>query len=143
MKIGRVTEADLPGLAALYQQLLPNDASVEKMREALGTIERNPNQVVLCAKVDGRIVGSLLAVACQMLFGQCRSFLVIEDMVVDAACRRQGVGTALMQEVERFARERNCSYLMLITDTDREGAQRFYQSLGYEADHYVGFKKAL
>lgn len=143
MEIGRITEEDLPALASLYQQLLPNEPSVEKMREALPAIQQNPNQFVLGAKIDGRLIGSVLGVACQMLFGQCRSFMIVEDVVVDAGYRRMGVGTALMRALEQYALERNCSYIMLITDTDREGAQRFYASLGYQIDHYKALKKVL
>ena len=143
MKIERITETDLPELALLYQQLQPNEASLEKMKAALQVIQHNPNQVVLGAKIDGQLVGSVLGLACQMLFGQCKPFLVVEDVVVDANHRRAGVATALMRAIEQYAGECHCSYIMLITDTDREGAQRFYASLGYKTDPYKGFKKAL
>lgn len=143
MDIGPIIPEDLPALSLLYQQLVPNDPAVEKMREALAVIQRNPNEVVLGAKIKGQLVGTVLVVACQMLFGQCKSFAVVEDVVVDSGHRHQGVGTALMREVERWALARNCRYLMLITDTDRAEAQRFYESLGYETDHYCGFKKML
>ena len=143
MDIGPITEEALPALSLLYQQLVPNDPAVDKMREALQVIQRNPNQIILAARIEGRLVGSVLGVACQMLFGQCKSFAVVEDVVVDADHRRRGVGTALMREIERWALGRNCSYILLITDDDREEAQRFYESLGYQTDHYKGFKKTL
>ncbi len=143
MEIGPITEEDLSALALLYQQLKPNEASVEKMREALPQVQRNPNQFVLGAKIEGRLVGSVLGVACQMLFGQCKSFMVVEDVVVDADHRRAGVGTALLREIERYAAERGCSYILLITETDRVEAQRFYASLGYQTDPYQGFVKKM
>lgn len=143
MEIGRITEVDLPALAILYQQLQPNEPSVAKMQEALKVIQHNLNQVMLGAKINGQLIGSVLGIACPMLFGQCKSFLVVEDVVVDANHRRMGVGTALMRAIERYAVERHCSYIMLITDTDREGAQRFYAALGYQTEPYKGFKKAI
>ena len=69
--------------------------------------------------------------------------MVVEDVVVDEAHRRAGVGSALMRELEVYANRRQCRYIMLITDSDREGAQRFYGSLGYESSDHVAFKKAL
>ncbi len=143
MEIGPISEDDLPALAALYQQLKSNDPSVEKMRQALQIIQSNPNQLILGAKIDGQLVGSVLGVACQMLFGQCKSFMLVEDVVVDVEQRRAGVGTALMLEIERFAATRNCSYIILLTEADRVGAQRFYLSLGYQTDPYKGFMKVL
>jgi ribosomal protein S18 acetylase RimI-like enzyme len=69
--------------------------------------------------------------------------MIIEDVVVDSEHRRDGVGTALMLEMEKLAVQRDCSYIMLITDEDRTGAQNFYKSLGYKSDSYKAFKKRL
>ena len=103
----------------------------------------NPSHMVLGAKIDGELVGTLLSSTCEMLFGECRSFMVIEDVVVDKSHRRQGIGHALMQHVEALAQENNCSYIMLITDRDRIGSQQFYKSLGYDTGGYCAFKKKL
>ena len=143
MNISPITESDLPELAVLYQQLIPNEISVDKMKAVLNRHKDNPYHIVLSAKIEGQLVGSLLAVLCEMLFGQCKSFMVVEDVVVDEAYRRNGVGAALMQHIEDYARKNNCSYIMLITDTDRVGSQQFYKSLGYVTDEYCAFKKQL
>jgi ribosomal protein S18 acetylase RimI-like enzyme len=81
----------------------------------------------------------LLAVICEMIFGQCKSFMVVEDVVVDEARRRTGIGVALMRYIEDYARKNNCAYIMLITDTDRVGSQKFYKRLGYNTDEYCAF----
>lgn len=143
LEISPITLDELPALAALYQQLIPNEASVAKMAQVLAENRDNPRHTVLAARVDGRLVGSLLAVTCPMLFGQCRSFMVVEDVVIDQAYRRQGIGSALMQAIEDQARTQNCSYVMLITDTDRVESQAFYTSLGYNSAEYCAFKKHL
>lgn len=143
INIGRISEEYLEALAQLYQELQPNEPSVAKMRETLIAVEQDPNHIILGATMDGKLVGSALGVVCQMLFGQCKSFMVIEDVVVAAEHRRDGVGTALMLEMEKLAMQHNCSYIMLITDEDRTGARNFYKSLGYKSDSYKAFKKRL
>ena len=143
MEISPITEADLEQLAQLYQQLIPNEFSLEKMNEALRRNSAHGNPVILGAKSDGILVGTLLAVTCQMLFGQCRSFMIVEDVVIDANHRRKGIGKALMQHIEQFAKSKNCSYVMLITDADRLDSQEFYRSLGYKSAEYCAFKKHL
>ncbi len=143
MNISPVTENDLESLAELYQQLLPNEISIPAMRKVLEKNRDNPNHMVIAAKIDGRLVGTLLAVVCEMLFGQCRSFMVIEDVVIDENNRRKGIGAAMIAYIEDYARKQDCSYIMLITDTDRKGSQTFYRSLGYQSDEFCAFKKKL
>ena len=143
LEISEVREDELPELAALYQQFTPTDASVPNIRRILSRNQDNPSHVVWAARRDGQLVGSLLAVTCEMLFGPYRSFLVEEDVVVDVSHRRTGVGTAFLRTAEDYARTRNCSYIMLVTDTYREGARYFYELAGYQSDGFTAFKKTL
>jgi GNAT superfamily N-acetyltransferase len=134
---------DLEALSKLYQQLIPNEVSIEKMELVFERNKDNKNHIALVAKEKEKLLGTLMAYICEMYFGQCKSFMVIEDFVVDQAVRSTGVGTKLMEAAERKAKERNCSYIMLITDTDRIESQRFYEKLGYSTDQYCAFKKKI
>ena len=141
--MSEVLKEDLSELSVLYQQLIPNNVDLSKMEQVFSSNKENPNHMILVAKDKGRVIGTLLSSCCEMLFGECKSFMVVEDVVVDEQYRRQGVGELLMSKVESHAKSRNCSYIMLITDRDRVGSQRFYQSLGYQMDEYCAFKKHL
>ena len=57
----------------------------------------------------------------------------IGGLVVDEACRSRGVGHALMQRAEQWARERGCRFLRLRSNVIRTGAHAFYENLGYQA----------
>ena len=113
------------------------------MEEVLDKHKQNPDHMVFVAKVDDLVVGYLLSVTNNMLFGQCKSFMVIEDVVVNEHMRNQGIGKALMDHAESYAKQNNCSYIMLITDIDRKESQRFYKSIGYKTSEYCAFKKHL
>lgn len=54
------------------------------------------------------------------------------DLVVDEDRRGEGHGTALVEHVEEWARDRDCEYLALATPTDNEDARAFYADLGYD-----------
>jgi ribosomal protein S18 acetylase RimI-like enzyme len=54
-----------------------------------------------------------------------------EVLTVHAADRRRGVGTALLERVERTAVEASCRRLWLITTNDNVDALRFYQRRGF------------
>ncbi|ARN80653.1 GNAT family N-acetyltransferase [Methylocystis bryophila] len=56
-------------------------------------------------------------------------WLYVRHFWVAPDARAQGLGRALMAEVERLARERGC--LGLYLDSFDEGAARFYERLGF------------
>ncbi len=55
----------------------------------------------------------------------------VQMVAVDPDGRGQGVGTVLMAEAERRAREAGCVRLALDVDKRNTGAQRLYERLGY------------
>ena len=89
--ISPVTEKDLSELADLYQQLIPNDISLSRMKTVLTRQQNNPDHIILVAWVDGKLVGSLLAINCEMIFGRCKSFMVVEDVIVNEAHQRKDI----------------------------------------------------
>lgn len=143
VRIERLDERDLPALAGLYRQFWGEESSLAKMRETFRRLRADDRYLFLAARREDSLVGSAMAIVCEELYGECRPFLLVEDLVVDAAVRRLGVGTALMREVERQALTRDCAYILLLTEAERDGAVRFYGSLGYECEPFRGFKKRL
>ncbi len=143
MQIERLKSTDLPRLAELFQQFWGETSSQDSMRAIFQRITANPAYVLLAAKSAGRLVGFAMGVVCEDLYGDGRPFMVVEDLIVDQARRRQGVGKALMYALEKTARERNCGQIILVTEANRTDSIRFYQSLGYDAGTQCGFKKRL
>ena len=143
MDIDNLTEADLTDLAALYKDFWGEDSVPEKMRATFRRLDVNPSYILLSAKQDGKLIGSAMGIICEELYGNCQPFMVIEDVVVNKAYRRFGVGSALMGELEKRAVERSCHYIIFVTESERTGAHRFYTSLGYNPEAHRGFKKYL
>jgi ribosomal protein S18 acetylase RimI-like enzyme len=129
MVTGRLTEGDLQALAGLYKQFWGEESSLEKMRVTFRRLAMNPNYIFLGAKQDGHLVGSAMGIVCEELYGECKPFMVIEDVIVDENYRCAGIGSTLMRELEKFAAERECGYILFVTETDRNDAIRFYESL--------------
>ena len=143
MKITELIEHDLESLARLYKQFWNEESDVARMRAAFQRLASNPDYIFLVAKRDEQLVGSVMGIVCEELYGDCQPFMVVEDVVVDEENRRQGVGSRLMVELERLAANRGCSYIIFVTEQDRTAAHQFYESLGYSPNKYKGFKKRL
>lgn len=68
----------------------------------------------------------------------------IRGLVVDAECRSQGLGAALVATAEAWTRERGLDSLRVRSNVLRDAAHRFYVRLGFcESKRQVVFKKEL
>lgn len=143
MEIRELIEDDLSGLAGLYKQFWGQESSLEKMRRTFQRLKRNQNYIFLMAEHQNRLVGSVMGVICEELYGDCKPFMVVEDVIVDKQQRRGNIGSSLMHELEKIAVERCCSYIIFVTESERKEAHKFYESLGYRSDAHKGFKKRL
>ena len=143
MNIDRLTKNDLAPLSELFRQFWGENTSLENMRATYSRLATNPSYILLAAKQNDRLVGFGMGIICEELYGDCRPFMVIEDLIVGKTQRRAGVGTALMRELEKFAIDHDCCQIIFITESDRTEALKFYRSLGYEFEQYKGFKKRM
>lgn len=142
--IDKLDFRDLPGLKQLYENAF--DGSVtdfDKMTIGFNRIKDNPNYVILCAKSEGQIIGSVLGVICNELFGQCNPFMVLEDVAVLKTHRRLGIAKQLMIQIEEYAKEAKCSMIIFVSSDHRKEAHKLYESVGYGIDKVNGFRKRL
>jgi ribosomal protein S18 acetylase RimI-like enzyme len=140
--IRNLTSEDMAQLAALYEQFWGDKSDVEKMQSELPVIQKENRHIILIAEQDGIVIGSVMGIVCRELYGDCRPFLVVEDMVVDRQSRRGGVGIRLLTELERRARERNCTQMLLVTEADRTAACGLYEKFGFQKNN-KGYKKKI
>jgi GNAT superfamily N-acetyltransferase len=97
---------------------------------------------MLLADEGGRIVGCLQLVFVPGLSRKGTKRAIIESVRVAADRRGANVGTAMMKEAIRLAREGGCGLVQLTSDNRRSRAHLFYRRLGFVQSH-VGFKKDL
>jgi ribosomal protein S18 acetylase RimI-like enzyme len=133
---------DLPQLSRLYQQFWNEISDVEKMKKQLHKINSQNTHIILSAVDGNNLLGSIMGVICEELYGDCQPFLVIENMIVDKSSRKMGIGKALLYELEKQAKGRGCSQMILVTEADRLDACSFYESFGFQ-QHHKGYKKKL
>lgn len=141
--VAHVTEKDLPDLALLQQELADERGDLLRMRQLFPIVAGDNNYHLLGVKKNGRLIASLVGIVCHDLFGKCIPFMVVENVVVKKECRRQRIGTILMAEIERIARDKGCRYVTLVSSVDRPAAHEFYHRCGYESEHYKGFNKTI
>jgi GNAT superfamily N-acetyltransferase len=114
----------------------------EHHARAFAAIEADPNNELVVAESDGRVVGVMQLTYIPSISRNGATRLLVEAVRVDAALRGQGLGTRLMAHAHDRGRARGCALAQLTSDKRRADAHRFYRALGYEQSH-EGFKLAL
>lgn len=127
-QIRRVVEPDFEAVHRLLEQLMP---ASQGLRRALwsGTLAQE-NFAAWIAEVDGRPAGFLdLYVFPDVAHG--RNIGLINNLVVDEAFRRRGLGEALVNESVAYCRARDVVELHLWTDFDNTRALALYERCGF------------
>ena len=57
---------------------------------------------------------------------------ILNDLYVETAYRKQGIGTRLIQTARAFANENQAVFVELSTAADNVTAQRLYEQIGFE-----------
>jgi len=138
---------DLPAiLAMLAEDTIPDDRETDpadpRYRAAFEAIAADPNQLLVAAELDGRVVGTL-----QLSFIPGLSFRgawrgQIEAVRIAADLRGRRYGEQLIAWAVDRCRERDCFLVQLTSSNPRTDAHRFYERLGWAKSH-TGFKLKL
>jgi GNAT superfamily N-acetyltransferase len=143
IEIKKISADDLKGLKILYEDGFEDMVDFEKMGEVFNAIRDKPEYYLLCARSDGKVVGSAMGILCQELYGKCLPFMVIENLVVLSGYRRSGIARKLLNYLEELAVQHKCTMIILVASEHRSGAHRLYESMGYGEDKVRGFRKKL
>lgn len=128
----------LPELFAIHKQLRPQTLTDLAAYETLLRTMMGENQRVMVAH-HGTPPFLGLALFNMHHNTYQNKMLFLEDLVIDEALRGTQVGSAMLQELERFARENGCEQLSLDSGVHRGRAHKFYFTHGYTANsfHFV------
>ena len=140
LQIRRAMSCDAAAIQHLYVQLVSNPA-VAVSAEQVAKLSVSDHHVVLVAEQGGRVCGTALLSLCEDVMFGTRPFAVVENVVVDQDARSQGIGAALLREVEARCKQACCSKIMVLSAAQRVDAHRFFERQGFVGSAKVGFVK--
>src|SRR4051812_14262016 len=123
-----MTAADAAAVADLTTQL-GYPASAEDIARRWERIDRQGHAMVFGAEVAGGTVGWIHATIVPVL--ESDPAAEIAGFVVDATCRSQGIGRALLDAAEDWARVAGCASMRVRSRIARERAHAFYARHAY------------
>lgn len=128
--IRRARPDDEASILALLPLIPANERmSDQDLRAASLRFRENTALDVLVAECEGQVVGFLVLSFVSALTG-LRAW--IDDVVVDPARRRQGIGLALVEAAIQRASRRGVTHLFMDTGRGSPDARDFYRACGFE-----------
>ena len=97
---------------------------------------------IIHKKVVGLIMGTIRAYdSYDYLDYKCPKEGIITELIVTKSMRSNGVGQALMKQMEIYFKEVGCEYVLVDVFAYNENAINFYKQKGYHPRMYTNIKK--
>jgi len=114
-----------------FGSLIGESEPMRRVKALASKVAQSPTSTVLLTGESGTGKDLLAKV---IHFGSARAarpFMLVENVVVTAALRRSGIGTALLDAVVALARDAGCYKIQLLSRASRHGAHAFYEARGF------------
>jgi ribosomal protein S18 acetylase RimI-like enzyme len=117
---------DLPAVLHLWSTAGPGVhlGRSDEPTEIQKKLSRDPD-LFLVAEENGALIGAVMG-------GYDGRRAIVYHLAIDPGRRREGLGRALMAELETRLREKGCLKAYLLVTKDNPDARRFYENQGWE-----------
>jgi ribosomal protein S18 acetylase RimI-like enzyme len=129
-------EADEAAVAALWREVFPNAPPWNHPETDIRRKLAIQRELFLVAAIDSEIVGTAMG-------GYDGHRGWVYYVATSPMHRRQGIGTALMQAIERKLDEIGCPKLNLQVRTKDREVVAFYETLGYHVEERISMGRRL
>ena len=145
-KIRPARSSDLDAMVGLLKILFALesdfvfDAALQK--KGLRLILALDSAVVLVAEADGRVV-AMSSGQLTVSTAEGGHALLVEDVVIEPAFQRRGLGKRLLLGLEKWAAARGVSRLQLLADKGNSKALGFYRHQGWSETRLICLRRKL
>jgi GNAT superfamily N-acetyltransferase len=147
LELSIAKKTDIPNLIPLLTELFSQEhefsPDISAQQSGLSNIIQDAQiGLILQAKINHQTVAmvNLLFTQSTALGGRVG---ILEDMIVTSRYHGQGLGSKLLALALTEARNHGCKRITLLTDSDNEGGQRFYQRQGFALSSMTAMRLML
>lgn len=130
MTIRLATEKDYLSLMKLYNDFVGSDRYSRYDNDSFTKVLHSPTNFIYVAEDEGKAIG-FATFSIRNVVRYPKSIAELDELFVDTAYRKHGVGRSLMEHVEMKAKELDCYRVYIESHYDHKAAHTFYESLGY------------
>ena len=122
--------SDAKDIYYINKTSLGYDYDLEKQKAKIQAVLNDSTQVIFVAETNNKVVGYIHLVNYDVIYAD--NFKNCLGLAVDNDYKRNGIGSALLNQAEIWAKENGAAGIRLCSGVEREKAHQFYQSQGYE-----------
>ena len=144
MKIEMATTSDIPTLCTLLDYLFSQEVEFKSDHETQSRglekiLNNNNTGNIFVAKKNEKIIGMvILLYTVSTALGE--RVALLEDMVVSPNEQELGVGSMLLDHAVKYATEKGCKRITLLTDKMNIRAQKFYKQHKFNRSSMIPFR---
>ena len=138
--VREAVQNDIYSIQRLLEALTQN-GNVDVIEEQINFFLNTNNNFLLVADLNNSVVGTVQLNICPDAMYNQQPYALIENVVVDKASEKQGIGKALLHKVEEICAIHNCSKMMLLSSNLRVEAHHFFEQSGFSGSTKKGFIK--
>lgn len=121
--------SDAEDIYYINKSSLGYDYDLDKQRENLKAVLNDKTQVIFVADIGDKVVGYIHLTSYDVIYTD--TYKNCLGLAVDNDYKRMGVGSALLKQGEKWAKENGAVGIRLCSGIERENAHKFYLSQGY------------
>ncbi|QOR34354.1 GNAT family N-acetyltransferase [Clostridium sp. 'deep sea'] len=139
--IRKITPSDYTEVVLLWRNEIGNpNVNEENITSVMTKMNKDDNYRTFVAVCENRVVAFITTLQA-LSIGNEVGFLWICGLAVSQAFQNKGIGTKLLNYIEKYACERRLSSIILNSGFERKEAHAFYEINGYEKHSYCFTKK--
>lgn len=140
--IRECSASDAEALQLINREELGYDYPISLTKAKLQKILNGTSDKIFAAVADGQVVGYVHAADYDVIYAE--HFKNIMGIAVRNEYRKCGIGRALLEEAEKWAKSTGAAGIRLCSGSSRRGAHLFYKHCGYvKTKEQFNFKKLL
>lgn len=132
VKFKTAASEDIEGIIELCNECFNENTELEYAKKIYEENEKDPNQIYLIGIVDNKIVAHTKINIIPTMYEGMKTYAILNHVCVKPEFRREHIGTQMLNECFKIAKERGCKCVELWSKNFREAAHALYHNYGFQ-----------
>ncbi len=143
VKFKIATFEDVEGIIKLCNECFNENTSLEYAKRIYQENVKDKNQIYLIGVMDNQVVAHAKINIIPTIYEDMNTYAILNHVCVKPELRREHIGTKMLDECFRIAKENDCKSVELWSKNFRTAAHGLYHKYGFEVVDAKFFEKRI